>query len=382
LPALKIVRRPTGVKPGEQRPTGRRGQHLVALVVASVVAFAGCGGSTSAAPRSAAESYVAALYGHALTTACSSETPATQDAQRTTATLLTRYQADAYGPCSSLVLIGNGIPTGASPPTALRTTVDGDRATVTFPRDSTLPTVALTQIGGRWLVDLVGDYRGLQTAQQVEATLETNFYSPQCLTAWNDAVSAGQVTVQGLGPSVPSQAIWADLLGSNTDPAPCTSMEISKPNTGSCESYTQSQGDGSWSQSPCAGKPSTLDRNVWLDAKGQATPASQASPDGTMPALSDTASSDTAGTATSPNGSPSGTTGSPCHAVRARTGQQFSVSIVSGLATCAGASSLAQGAVDGKRRVGSFSCLAPVRGTVACVSGDQKVVIALTPTSG
>lgn len=79
---------------------------------------------------------------------------------------------------------------------------------------------------------------------------------------------------------------------------------------------------------------------------------------------------------------PDGTTGSPCHAVRARTGQQFSVSIVSGLATCAGASSLAQGAVDGKRRVGSFSCLAPVRGTVACVSGDQKVVIALTPTSG
>jgi hypothetical protein len=263
-----------------------RWQPGVAIIIALFVV--GCGGtSATTLVRRTATRYVSELQSGDLHGACSLETSETVRLQTQEAVLLSRFSQAARTPCGLEQFFAPSDFSSRSTPRPLRTVVDGKAARVIFPSNA-LPlvgnTLHLDEFGGRWRVDDASDFRSVQTPAAAAST-EEKLFSQSCLSAWNAAVAGGQVTVPSAIEN-PSTAAWANLDGTNTG-IPCSTMSIDDPSSDYCESYVQNQGDGSWLQTPCVTRLAAgqLNRDVWLGAGGTATPAAQASPDGTVPPL-------------------------------------------------------------------------------------------------
>jgi hypothetical protein len=289
-----------------------RRRFILACCLSTALAVAGCGTSTATSARRTATRYLADLQAGDAAAACALETPPTVRLQENTGRLFSRYDQAVPFPCAPERLAPGSFPTRAL--SADRTVVRGRLATVSFPTSVFLPTgdpLHLVDSSGHWHVDDTSAFSSLQTAQDAEHATQT--FSPSCLSAWNEAVSSGEVTVAGL-PGAGSQSSWAELTGTGGT-MPCTSMEIDKPGSGYCESYVQSQADGSWLQEPCVEAPAggQLGRDVWLTDSGTAVPASQQSPDGTVPALAtlqDAASASSSSTSSTTRASEPSTTSS------------------------------------------------------------------------
>lgn len=283
------------------------------LLIAGLVslALAGCGHQAAHDAARVANSYIADLQSGSDAAACALETSGTVNVEHEVGSLLSRYDQAVHSPCALEALSPPGDFSSPTPPSAMDVSVHDGQASVRFPAGSTgvIPNpVDVRDVGGHWLVAASSAFRSLQRPQAV-MNLEEGLFSGTCLSAWNSAVSVGQVTLPTL-PST-SQSVWATLLGTGTGFPPCTSMSIDDPAASYCESFIQDQSDGAWLQSQCIHPPAggQLLRNVWLTSQGAAIPASMSSPDDSIPPLSPTTLPQTGTSPAPPTSTP--TTTSP-----------------------------------------------------------------------
>lgn len=261
--------------------TGRR--QFLALSAASLVVgvgLAGCGESASDEAKRVAVEYATAVRGGDGSTACGLYDEATKEGVENELQWSERYRDPAPATCeaeaahSAETLYGVGKPV---PPlgTVKSVTVTGSTATVSFngPYFSVfVAPVRLTKIGGHWKVSFGTRSTASEFARSEDA-------SEACITSWNNAVRSGAVVLPKDLSSFAAKEVWASLYPASP---PCD-MSVVGPTEEGGDLFFEGEG-GQWTMTtghPTAGK----DRNVWLSPAGIATPASQAAPDGSVPAL-------------------------------------------------------------------------------------------------
>jgi len=266
---------------------------VLVIVGLALLGLSGCGGSGTASASDVATQYVRDVLAGKGLAACSLMTPAERRNSNAFWALAgsTRYaQAGSvatscsqyYAGLTSSEEFGAGLPALTR---VVRSSVTGAHATVTFapPSDdlgfsfmgmTDRDQLSLTSIGGRWGVDV----QASQTRQQTIAFLDAK---PACTEAWNAAVGSGAAQLPDLS-GLASNEIWADLIADSG----CSDI-IMLIDTPDVSVTVDEQDDGSWLLVPSVNAPAsgTLERNVWLDSSGTATPASDESPDGVVPAL-------------------------------------------------------------------------------------------------
>jgi hypothetical protein len=281
------------------RPPGRpafrvgSGWHIVIVVLCGAL-LGGCGGTRSASAGSVASQYARDVLRGNGTDACLLLTPASRratdamlavmDAPRFIQRSLGTTCADYFSRIARASLApSDAIPTLTS---VRGITTSGDRAIVTFVRPRRNAGVFAVAMGGPHstqiqLARMDGQWRvigeGNESRQQLISDADA---SPTCIAAWNHVARSGLVELPALA-GLHSEQIWASLSYGGT---PCA-MTIETPRA--LEQYVEHP-NGSWSRFPSGAysfAQPALSRSVWLDRIGLATPASQKSPDGIVPAL-------------------------------------------------------------------------------------------------
>ncbi len=289
-------------RPRDQRSPITACRRFLALSAASLVVgvgLAGCGESASDEAKRVAVEYATAVRSGDGSTVCGLYSEATKEGVEKELQWSERYRDPAPATCeaeaahSAETLYGVGKPV---PPlgTVKSVTVTDSNATVSFngPYFSIfIAPVRLKKIAGHWKVSFGTRDTPSEFARSEDA-------SEACITSWNNAVGSGAVVLPKDLSSFAAKEVWASLYGS-----PCT-ISLDGPTNEGGDLFYEREG-GPWTTT--TGYPTTgKQRNVWLSSAGIATPASQAAPDGSVPALE--------GTGTGSSGSsesPTTTTSSP-----------------------------------------------------------------------
>jgi hypothetical protein len=255
------------------------------MALGAVLGLSGCGRSESDSARNAAIGFAQASLAGDGVDACAMLTQASRAANDAQLAVLydARYTQDTTrASCvgrfdtAATDTFSQGVIPQLPAPSAV--SVSGAHATVTFEGNygfmftgPQLNQVELVKTNGSWRV-VYG------SASSREAAIQDADAPPDAIAAWNQAIQLGAVqppVLAGWG----SQQIWAYI----TPGAPHL-MSVDTPDAS--ESYIE-QPDGSWVSWPAPNPPQqgTLNRDVWLDSDGIATPASDPPPDGTMSGL-------------------------------------------------------------------------------------------------
>ncbi len=266
------------------------------LALAAGVVVTSCGEDPGKAAAASAFTYLSDLNAGDMTDACVLQTPATVGLERDVGQLVRRYTVGSNTPCSLGAILRPGFLGEGDPPrptrTVIQTLAHSKRAFVYFPKGTTglIPNpLPLFYLQGKWEADATDVFISMDSSAAVANLEEASFFSPACLSEWNASVAEGLVSVPKLPGS--SRSVWAFLIGTPMNGASaCAGMTLDDPSGGYCETFIQA-GGGSWMQQQCARVAGAwkLQRNVWLDARGIAIPASTASPDGSVPALTNAA---------------------------------------------------------------------------------------------
>lgn len=251
--------------------TARASARTAGVGLVAGVLLAGCGNSTTSDAEHTAAVFASAVSNGDASKVCAMGTPRSDtDVENVQSTMVRYFSYASPAPACADAVKGTLSAFEGSPAKVKTVIVRGVTATATYDRDLPLGghRITLRRIAGEWFVDFMpSDGQALQPGLDAPS---------QCIDSWNTAVDAATISLPDL--SYLSDQIWAQLSATSSG----CSMILNTPDA----FLVFSEQGGGWAPSGSLPYPSAkMMRTVWLDGQGHATPASSASPDGTVSAL-------------------------------------------------------------------------------------------------